>query len=114
MLVLVTYDVNVTTEGGPKRLRKIAEACLDHGMRVQNSVFECEVTPGEFVTLRDKLLKIFDPECDSVRFYFLGSSGRRRVEHVGAKPTPDPVRDSIVLRTLTGGSHGFSGRLAGV
>jgi CRISPR/Cas system-associated endoribonuclease Cas2 len=29
MLVLVTYDVNVTTRAGEKRLRHIAKACLD-------------------------------------------------------------------------------------
>lgn len=97
MLVLVTYDVNVVADGGRKRLRKIAEACLDHGIRVQNSVFECEVTPGEFALLKRKLTEIFAPESDSIRFYFLGAKGRQRVEHIGAKPTVDPLRDGIVL-----------------
>ena len=41
MLVLITYDVNTETPAGRKRLRKVAKRCVDHGQRVQNSVFEC-------------------------------------------------------------------------
>lgn len=97
MLVLITYDVNVTSEGGQRRLRNIAKTCLDYGMRVQNSVFECEVTPAEFVMLKNQLMDIFDPEKDSLRFYRLGKKGRQKVEHVGAKPVADPVNDALIL-----------------
>ena len=97
MLVLITYDVNVTSEGGNRRLRRIAKVCLDHGMRVQYSVFECEVSPAQFVTLKSQLLEIFNPNCDSLRFYFLGKKGRTKVEHVGANTVPDPLRDSLIL-----------------
>lgn len=97
MLVLITYDVSVISDGGQRRLRRIAKTCLDYGMRVQNSVFECEVTPAQFVTLKNELMEIFDPQEDSLRFYFLGKKGRRKVEHVGAKPVADPLRDSLIL-----------------
>ena len=95
--MLITYDVSVVAKGGQKRLRRIAKTCLDYGMRVQKSVFECEVTPAQFVTLKNELMNIFNPEEDSLRFYFLGKKGRRRVEHVGAKPVADPLRDSLIL-----------------
>ena len=97
MLVLVTYDVSVVSDGGQKRLRRIAKICMDYGMRVQNSVFECEVTPAQFVTLKNELTEIFDPEEDSLRFYFLGKKGRQKVEHIGAKPVVDPFNDSLIL-----------------
>ena len=97
MLVLVTYDVSVIAEGGRKRLRNIAKSCLDYSMRVQNSVFECEVSSAQFVTLKSELMDIFDPEEDSLRFYFLGKNGRQKVEHAGAKPVADPLRDSLIL-----------------
>lgn len=97
MLVLITYDVSVTSEGGQKRLRNIAKACLDYGVRVQNSVFECEIDPAHFVQLKNQLMKIYEPEQDSLRFYFLGKKGRSRVEHIGAKLIPDPIRDAIIL-----------------
>ena len=97
MLVLITYDVCVTSDGGQKRLRNIAKTCLDYGMRVQNSVFECEVTPAQFVTLKNELTTIFDPEEDSLRFYMLGQKGRQKVEHIGAKPVADPINDALIL-----------------
>ena len=97
MLVLITYDVSVVSEGGQKRLRRIAKTCLDYGMRVQNSVFECEVTPAQFVELKNELTEIFNPEEDSLRFYFLGKRGRQKVEHIGAKPVVDPIKDSLIL-----------------
>jgi len=97
MLVLITYDVSVVSKGGQRRLRRIAKTCLDYGSRVQNSVFECEVDPAQFTMLKNELLDIFDPEDDSLRFYFLGSKGRRKVEHHGAKPVPDMVRDALIL-----------------
>lgn len=97
MLVLVTYDVSVLTDEGRRRLRHIAKTCLDYGVRVQNSVFECEVDPGQFVMLKGKLMDIFNPDEDSLRFYFLGKRGREKVEHLGAKQVADPLRASLIL-----------------
>ena len=97
MLVLVTYDVSVVTLEGRRRLRNIAKVCLDYGMRVQNSVFECEVDPAQFTVLKNELTEIYNPDEDSLRFYFLGKEGRRRVEHLGAKPVADVLRDPLIL-----------------
>lgn len=87
--MLVTYDVNTTTPAGRRRLRRVARACLDYGQRVQNSVFECEVDPAQWVALRGRLIAEILATEDSLRFYRLGAEGKRRVEHVGAKPTTD-------------------------
>ena len=89
MLMLVAYDVSTETLSGRRRLRRVARACLDFGQRVQNSVFECEVDPAQWAALRVRLIAEIDPNTDSLRFYSLGAGGRRRVEHVGAKPTID-------------------------
>jgi CRISPR-associated protein Cas2 len=97
LLVLVTYDVNVTTRAGEKRLRHIAKACLDYGVRVQNSVFECEVDPAQWVALKNQLLNIYDPAQDSLRFYMLGKRGNERVEHCGAKAVPNPIHSTLLL-----------------
>lgn len=90
MLVLVTYDVRTDTPQGRKRLRQIARACEDYGQRVQYSVFECDLDPALWVKLRKRLVDTIDPAQDSLRFYMLGREWRRRVEHVGAKPSTDP------------------------
>jgi len=97
MLVLVTYDVSVLTKDGRRRLRNIAKTCLDYGIRVQNSVFECEVDPAQFTVLKNELIEIYNPDEDSLRFYFLGKKGRQKVEHIGAKATVDSVRDALIL-----------------
>lgn len=90
MMVLITYDVCVTSDAGKSRLRKVAKQCLNYGQRVQNSVFECLIDPAEFAELRHRLEMIIDPETDSLRYYFLGSNWKQRVEHVGAKTGYDP------------------------
>lgn len=89
MLMLVTYDVSTENPAGRKRLRRVARACMDFGKRVQNSVFECEVNPAQWVELRDRLINEIDSEKDSLRFYSLGADGQRRVEHLGAKKPID-------------------------
>jgi CRISPR-associated protein Cas2 len=96
MMVLVTYDVNTETAEARKRLRHVAKACENKGQRVQNSVFECLVDPAQWAKLRQDLVNIIDEGQDSLRFYFLGSNWKRRVEHIGAKPSYDPQGPLIV------------------
>lgn len=89
MMVLITYDVNTETAEGKKRLHKVAKQCQNYGQRVQNSVFECILDPARLAQLKDKLEKIIDVDKDSIRYYYLGDEWRKRVEHVGAKPSLD-------------------------
>ena len=85
----VTYDVSTETSTGRRRLRRVATACKDYGQRVQLSVFECDIEPAQWVALKARLIAEIDPATDSLRFYFLGSNWKRRVEHVGAKAALD-------------------------
>ena len=96
MMVLVSYDVSTKTAAGVRRLRKISEICLDHGLRVQDSVFECNVDPAQWECLREELLSMYDAEGDSLRFYFLGSNWKRRVEHHGSKTIED-IEDPLIV-----------------
>ena len=89
MMVLVTYDVATTEPGGAKRLRRVAKACRDFGQRVQFSVFEIEVDPAQWTMLKARLEAIIDPNLDSLRYYYLGTNWKRRVEHVGSKVAAD-------------------------
>ncbi len=89
MLVLVTYDVSTTSPAGRKRLSKVAKACLNFGQRVQNSVFECPVNPAQWQELKLRLLDLYNPNEDSLRFYYLGANWHRRVEHHGTKSAID-------------------------
>ncbi len=96
MFVLVAYDVNITSAGGAKRLRSVARTCLNHGKRVQNSVFECLVTESQYIALKNRLLDIIDKEEDSIRFYLLGSNWKRRVETIGKDYSFDFEEELII------------------
>ena len=90
MMVLISYDVSTMDDAGKRRLRKVAKECQYHAQRVQNSVFEADLDYSAFLKLKDRLLKLIDPEKDSLRFYYLGNNWKRRVEHIGAKKTYNP------------------------
>lgn len=96
MLILVCYDVGTTDELGPRRLRRLAQACKDHGIRVQYSVFECRVEPAQWVFLRRRLLKEFDAELDSLRFYFLAEDTTQKTEHHGIKQPLDVMGPLVI------------------
>ena len=96
MLVLVSYDVSTTDPKGPYRLHRVAKACQDYGQRVQYSVFECIVDPAQWAVLKQRLIDEIDEQLDSLRFYYLGSNWRRRVEHIGAKKTIDQEGPLVV------------------
>lgn len=66
--------------------RRVFRACQDFGERVQFSVFEIEVDPAQWVSLKARLETEIDLSVDSLRYYHLGANWMRRVEHVGAKP----------------------------
>ncbi len=51
MFILITYDVNITSPHGAKRLRNVAKECQNYGKRVQNSVFECILTDAQLTVL---------------------------------------------------------------
>ncbi len=96
-MVLVTYDVSFASEDGQKRLRQLAKVCLDNGVRVQYSVFECDIDAAQWLRFKNKLLSIYDPEVDSLRFYKLGKNWQNKVEHHGAKEAIDIFRDTLIL-----------------
>lgn len=96
MLVLITYDVNTESTEGKKRLRKIAKECLNYGQRVQNSVFECMLTPSQCRELKHRLCLIMDMERDSLRFYHIGKNYEEKIEHYGNKSTYLPERPIIL------------------
>jgi len=96
MMVLVSYDIATASKKGAKRLRKVATICKNYGQRVQYSVFELSVDPAQWAMIRQKLIDEIDEKEDSLRFYFLGSNWKRRIEHIGAKETYDVEGPLIV------------------
>ncbi len=83
MMVLLTYDVDVTTTEGRGRLRRVAKLCESYGIRVQNSVFEMVIDPAKYVLVKNCLDGLIDKKTDSVRFYMLGKKWDAKVETLG-------------------------------
>lgn len=95
-MVLITYDVSTISDGGKKRLRKVAKKCQDYGQRVQNSVFECVVDSTQLFQLKRELCALIDEKEDSLRFYTLGSSYKSKIVHIGNKKSYD-VEGTLIL-----------------
>lgn len=83
MNVLITYDVSTQTAAGRKRLRKVAQMCLNYGQRVQKSVFECQVNEVEYVKLIQGLKAEMNGLEDSIRVYKVPSFHEKTVTHLG-------------------------------
>ena len=83
MMVVVSYDVSTKNLSGKKRLKKVADTCLNFGIRAQNSVFECILDPAQWEILKNRLLDIYKAEEDNLRFYYLGSNYKKRMESYG-------------------------------
>ena len=96
MYILITYDVDTVSKNGQKRLRQVAKVCKNYGQRVQNSVFECEMTEAQFTFLKSRIEGIIDANLDSIRFYFLKPSDKRRVIVFG-KVTSYDVNEAIII-----------------
>jgi CRISPR-associated protein Cas2 len=85
MLVLITYDVNTETDSGKARLRKVAKQCTNYGVRVQNSVFECNVDTLQCRMLKQNLSEIINESKDSIRIYYLSDKQKQKIECLGVR-----------------------------
>ena len=96
MMILVTYDVDTTDKKGAKRLRQVAKSCVNHGKRVQNSVFECVLNEAQFTSLIHELDLIIDKNKNILRFYNLGKNWNRKVTTLGVDTSIDLTNELIV------------------
>lgn len=72
--VLVTYDIHDN-----KRRAKIANELKNFGVRVQFSVFECQLDTKQQQILQKKLAKWVDEKEDSIRYYILCAHCKEKI-----------------------------------
>ena len=60
MLRLIAYDIK-----DARRLRKAARICADYGMRIEYSVFECDLEDEVFQTLLERIRKVLNPRVQA-------------------------------------------------
>ncbi|KAB2908126.1 MAG: CRISPR-associated endonuclease Cas2 [Ignavibacteriales bacterium] len=64
MFYLVTYDVVKD-----KNRKKVSDLLVEYGVRVQYSVFECDLTEKDLKTIIKKAEPLIDESTDSIFFY---------------------------------------------
>lgn len=64
MLHLVAYDIT-----NAKRLRHVAKTCEDYGVRVEYSVFECDLPEERFNAMWTELNALINEDEDSLLAY---------------------------------------------
>ena len=89
---IVAYDIS-----HPKRLRKVATACQDYGVRKQLSVFLCRLSATDFVRLRGRLYDLINLEEDQVLFIPLCGKCVRQIEAIGRPTEAHDARDVVVV-----------------
>jgi CRISPR-associated protein Cas2 len=76
--IIASYDIC-----DARRLQRVAKVMKDFGARVLKSVFECNLTTGQYLEMKHKAEKVIDPLEDSVRFYFICGKCLKNVERIG-------------------------------
>jgi CRISPR-associated protein Cas2 len=89
---IVSYDIS-----HPKRLRKVALACEDFGVRKQFSVFLCRLSTTDFVRLRSRLYDLINLEQDQVLFIPLCGKCVQQIEALGRPTEAADARDVVVV-----------------
>jgi CRISPR-associated protein Cas2 len=89
---IVSYDIS-----DPKRLRKVATACEDFGLRKQFSVFLCRLSATDFVRLRTRLYDLINLEKDQVLFIPLCAKCVQQIEALGRPTEAADARDVVVV-----------------
>ncbi len=91
---IVSYDIS-----DPKRLRRVFQTLLGMGDHIQLSVFRCELSEQDRVTLAHRLSKIIHHDEDQVLFINLGPSPGRgdRVISALGRPCESRERTAIVV-----------------
>ncbi|MGH2763642.1 MAG: CRISPR-associated endonuclease Cas2 [Thermoleophilaceae bacterium] len=72
---LLAYDIRK-----PKRLRRVHQVAMTFGQPLQYSVFVCDLTKVELISLRGALLEEMKTDEDSVSIFDLGPPTGRGVE----------------------------------
>jgi CRISPR-associated protein Cas2 len=89
---LVAYDIS-----DPKRLRRVATACEDYGVRKQYSVFLCRLSKTQFERLRARLYELIHHDEDQVMFLPLCARCVGRMEAMGRPMEAADARDVVVV-----------------
>jgi CRISPR-associated protein Cas2 len=78
MHFVIAYDIE-----SDRRRNKVMSTLKDFGLRVQFSVFECELDAARLWKLRARLERLIDRRCDRLHIYPLCDACYFRAENLG-------------------------------
>ena len=79
-----------------KRRRKLAALLEGYGVRVQESVFECELNARSFAQLRQRLERLILPTDDAVRLWPLSRRCCAQIVNLGIPVARPGIHDVLV------------------
>jgi CRISPR-associated protein Cas2 len=98
-MYIVSYDIS-----GDKLRRKVAKELENFGIRVQYSVFECELENGRYAELYSRLVRLMgdaadEASNDSIRIYDLCQKCKLKTRIIGneERDRKDDRAEVIVL-----------------
>ena len=89
---IVAYDIS-----DPRRLRKVATACEDFGVRKQFSVFLCRLSATDRVRLWSRLYDILNLQEDQVLFIPICAACAQKIEALGRPTEAADARDVVMV-----------------
>ena len=94
-MYLVSYDISED-----KLRNKVAKELKNYGIRVQYSVFECNLTSKRYQELYQKLVKLVSGQAeDSIRVYYICAGCQEKMSCIGNKLEKLEIlsQDTIVI-----------------
>jgi CRISPR-associated protein Cas2 len=89
---IVAYDIS-----DPKRLKRVATACEDFGVRKQYSVFLCRLSATDFGRLRSRLYELINLQEDQVLFIPICGKCVSQIEAMGRPTEAYDARDVVIV-----------------
>jgi CRISPR-associated protein Cas2 len=91
MLTVIAYDI-----ADDRRRAQVSTLLEDYGLRVNYSVFECELEGEEFTQVCTALSQLIDAHEDRIILYRLCEGCRPRTAELG-RPRQEPGRTGVVI-----------------
>lgn len=92
MFWVICYDIT-----DDKRRNKVVKIMESYGRRAQYSVFECDITDRQQMTIQAKLAEVIDEDEDDVRFYPLNEADIQRVRTLGIDARLNFLDDATII-----------------
>ena len=92
MVYIITYDIV-----NDNRRNRLARLLGNYGVRVQYSVFECEMSPPTLADLREALVDCYDPQTDRVRIYPLCATCMQNLIRLGTRELVEWEEPCLIL-----------------